>query len=134
MRGLKRSSKIMRPLLFVLGWLLFCLGFVGAFVPVLPTTPLMLLALWCFSRSSKRFHDWLYTHRLFGPPLQQWHKHRVIPLVAKAVAVLFMTLSLVYVFGYSVTPAWVKVGMTSTMAIGFWFILTKPSVPPDKEQ
>jgi uncharacterized membrane protein YbaN (DUF454 family) len=124
----------MRPLLFILGWLLFGLGFVGAFVPVLPTTPLMLLALWCFSRSSKRFHDWLYNHRLFGPPLQQWHEHRVIPLAAKAIAVLFMTLSLVYVFGYSVTPAWVKILMTSTMAIGFWFILTKPSVPPDKEQ
>jgi uncharacterized membrane protein YbaN (DUF454 family) len=124
----------MRPLLFILGWLLFGLGFVGAFVPVLPTTPLMLLALWCFSRSSKRFHDWLYTHRLFGPPLQQWHEHRVIPLAAKVVSVLFMTLSLVYVFGYSVTPAWVKILMTSTMAIGFWFILTKPSVPPDKEQ
>jgi uncharacterized membrane protein YbaN (DUF454 family) len=124
----------MRPLLFILGWLLFGLGFVGAFVPVLPTTPLMLLALWCFSRSSKRFHDWLYTHRIFGPPLQQWHKHRVIPLAAKVVSVLFMTLSLVYVFGYSVTPAWVKILMTSTMAIGFWFILTKPSVPPDKEQ
>ena len=79
----------MRPLLFILGWLLFGLGFVGAFVPVLPTTPLMLLALWCFARSSNRFHDWLYAHQVFGPPLQQYREHRVIPLVAKCVAVLF---------------------------------------------
>jgi uncharacterized membrane protein YbaN (DUF454 family) len=124
----------MRPLFFILGWLLFCLGFVGAFVPVLPTTPLMLLALWCFSRSSERFHHWLYTHKIFGPPLQQWNEHQVIPLSAKLVAAFFMTASLVYVFVFSTTPIWVKVVMTSTMAIGFWFILTKPSAPPDKKQ
>lgn len=122
----------MRAIYFTFGWLFFCVGFVGAFVPVLPTTPLMLLALWCFSRSSKRFHDWLYTHRLFGPPLQQWHEYRVIPLVAKYVAVFFMSASLVYLFVYSVTPVWVKVLMTSSMAIGCWFILTKPSSPPEK--
>jgi uncharacterized membrane protein YbaN (DUF454 family) len=127
------DDEYMRPLYFTLGWLLFCLGFIGAFVPVLPTTPLMLLALWCFSRSSDRFHDWLYTHKIFGPPLQQWHHHRVIPLGAKIIAVLFMTGSLVYLFLFSTTPAWVKVLMTLTMAIGFWFILTKPSVPPENE-
>ena len=93
----------MRPLFFILGWLLFGLGFVGAFVPVLPTTPLMLLALWCFSRSSDRFHDWLYTHKIFGPPLQQWQEHRVIPLAAKLIAVFFMAASLVYLFVFSVT-------------------------------
>jgi len=120
----------MRPLLFTLGWLLFALGFVGAFVPVLPTTPLMLLALWCFSRSSDRFHNWLYNHGVFGPPLQQWQQHRVIPRTAKFVAVFFMTASLIYVFGFLDTPVWVKVLMSATMAIGFWFILTKPSSPP----
>lgn len=124
----------MRPLLFILGWLLFGLGFVGAFVPVLPTTPLMLLALWCFSRSSDRFHDWLYTHKIFGPPLQQWNEHRVIPRAAKVIAVVFMTGSLGYLFVFSVTAVWVKALMTSTMAFGIWFVLTKPSIPPKDEQ
>ena len=121
----------MRPFLFILGWLLFALGFVGAFLPVLPTTPFMLLALWCFARSSDRFHDWLYTHRLFGPPLQQWHEYRVIPLAAKLTALFFMSASLIYLFVFLVTPVWVKALMTSTMAFGIWFILTKPSVPPE---
>lgn len=124
----------MRPLLFILGCLLFCLGFVGAFVPVLPTTPFMLLALWCFSRSSERFHDWLYHHRVFGPPMQQWHQHRVIPTGAKAVAILFMSLSMVYLFTYSSAPAWVKALMTATVAVGFWFILSQPSTPPDEKE
>jgi uncharacterized membrane protein YbaN (DUF454 family) len=124
----------MRPLYFALGWLFFCVGFVGAFLPVLPTTPLMLLALWCFSRSSKRFHDWLYTHKLFGPPLQQWQEHRVIPLTAKVVAVVFMSGSLVYLYIFLDSPVWIKVLMSSTMAVGFWFILTKPSSPPENQQ
>jgi uncharacterized membrane protein YbaN (DUF454 family) len=129
----RKDVMIMRPLFFALGWLFFAVGFVGVFVPVLPTTPLMILALWCFSRSSKRFHNWLYTHRLFGPPLQQWEEHGVIPPVAKYVAVVFMSLSLVYLYGFLITPVWVKVVMTATIAFGLWFILSKPSNPPDTE-
>lgn len=124
----------MRPLLFTLGCLLFALGFVGAFVPVLPTTPFMLLALWCFSRSSQRFHDWLYHHRVFGPPMQQWHEHRVIPAPAKAIAIVFMSLSMVYLFAFSAAPTWVKIVMTTTVAIGFWFILSRPSTPPEQNE
>ena len=122
----------MRFLLFILGWLLFGLGFVGAFVPVLPTTPLMLLALWCFARSSTRFHDWLYAHRVFGPPLQQYREHRVIPLAAKCVAVLFMSASLVYMFVFLKVAVWMKILLTGGMALGAWFILSKPSLPPDE--
>lgn len=122
----------MRPLLFVLGCLLFGLGFVGMFVPVLPTTPLMLLALWCFARSSQRFHDWLYTHRVFGPPLQQYRRHRVIPVVAKSTAIVFMAASLVYLFVFLQIAVWVKVLVTALMALGAWFILSRPSFPPEE--
>lgn len=121
----------MRPLLFILGWLLFGLGVVGVFLPVLPTTPFMLLALWCFARSSDRFHDWLYTHRLFGPPLQLWTKHKVIPLAAKRIALFFMTVSLIYLFVFLDVAIWAKALMSTSMALGAWFILTKPSLPPE---
>ena len=124
----------MRHLYFSLGWLLFGVGFVGVFVPVLPTTPLMLLSLWCFSRSSDRFHDWLFNHKIFGPPLQQWHKHRVIPLAAKFVAIFFMAGSLVYMFVFMTAPVWARALMLISMAFGGWYILTKPSVPPEKKQ
>ena len=122
----------MRPLLFIVGWLLFGLGFVGMFVPVLPTTPLMLLALWCFARSSDRFHDWLYTHRVFGPPLQRYREYRVIPVVAKCFALLFMTASLVYLFVFLKIAVWVKVLISGSMALAAWFILSKPSLPPEE--
>lgn len=122
----------MRLFLFILGLLLFGLGCVGVFVPVLPTTPLMLLALWCFARSSQRFHDWLYTHRIFGPPLQQYRKYRVIPVVAKSAALVFMTASLVYLFVFLQTAIWLKVLIASGMALGAWFIMSKPSLPPEE--
>lgn len=122
----------MRPLLFILGWLLFGLGFVGVFVPVLPTTPLMLLALWCFARSSQRFHDWLYTHPKFGPPLQQYRRHGVIPVAAKSAALIFMAASLVYLFVFLQIAVWIKALVTASMALGAWFILSKPSLPPEE--
>jgi len=120
----------MRLLYFSLGCLFFCIGFVGVFLPIVPTTPFMLLALWGFSRSSPRFHNWLYTHRLFGPPLQQWQKFRVIPPVAKYCSVFFMLTSLVYLSLFTTTPVWIILIVAAIMAYGGWFILTKPSYPP----
>lgn len=122
----------MRLFFFILGWFFFALGVVGAFLPVLPTTPIMLLALWCFARSSDRFHNWLYTHRVFGPPLQQWQEYRVIPVVAKCTAVFFMTASLIYVFVFSDVVIWARVVMSVSMALGAGYILTKPSFPPEE--
>jgi len=120
----------MRLIFFTLGWTFFGLGLLGAFLPVLPTTPFMLLALFMFAKSSERFHNWLYHHRVFGPPLQSWHQHRVIPAKAKIMSVSMMSLSLVYVILYSPIPVWMIVVTGLLMAYGAWFVLTKPSVAP----
>jgi uncharacterized membrane protein YbaN (DUF454 family) len=124
----------MRPLYFTLGWVFFGVGFAGAFVPVLPTTPFMLLALWSFSRSSPRFHDWLYNHKFFGPPLQQWHEHHVIPPVAKFFALFFMCVAIIYLYFFSTIAIWIKLAAGAIIAYGAWFILSKPSRPPAQQQ
>ena len=116
-----------RHLYFILGWIFFVIGGIGAFLPVLPTTPFMLLALWAFSKSSERFHHWLYHHRVLGPPLQQWQQYRVIPRMAKFMAVSVMLLSSVYLLFFSVIHPAVKVVAILIMAYGMYFILTKPS-------
>jgi hypothetical protein len=110
-----------------LGWLFFGLGVVGAFLPVLPTTPFMILSLWAFSNSSEKLRTWLYTHRIFGPPLQRWHEHRVIPPRAKMASVGAMSLSLGYLVFFS-GLAWPWILATGAlMAYGAFFVLTKPS-------
>jgi uncharacterized membrane protein YbaN (DUF454 family) len=123
----------MRSLYFLLGWCFFGLGAVGTVVPGLPTTPFMLLALWAFSKSSQRFHDWLYAHPVFGPPLQQWRSHRVIPGKAKLLAVATMAASLVYLTFFTDISVWIKVGTGLVMLYGAAFILTKPSRIPEQQ-
>ena len=120
----------MKPVYFLLGWCFFGVGAVGALVPGLPTTPFMLLALWAFAKSSRRFHDWLYHHRLFGPPLQQWQAHRVIPLKAKVLALLTMAASLAYLALFTQVSPWLKGVTAMVMLYGAAFILSKPSRVP----
>ncbi|UCC57403.1 MAG: YbaN family protein [Gammaproteobacteria bacterium] len=116
----------------MLGWCFFGLGAVGTVVPGLPTTPFMLLALWAFSKSSRRFHLWLYTHPLFGPPLQQWRSHRVIPDRAKYLALATMAVSFVYLAFFTEVSAWLKALIALLMLYGATFILSKPSRVPEQ--
>jgi len=120
----------MRHLYLLLGWSFFGLGAIGVVVPGLPTTPFMLLALWAFSKSSQRFHDWLYAHPLFGPPLQRWRTHRVIPGTAKLLALLTMGISLGYLVLFSGADGWLLVLTVLLMLVGALFILGQPSRVP----
>jgi hypothetical protein len=120
-----------RWLLLAVGWLFVALGAAGAILPLLPTTPLLLVALWAFSASSERFHRWLWTHRIFGPALQAWRHDRVIPLRAKVVALATMIASLAYVGLVRRSPAWVLALMLAAMLPGVIFITRFPSRRPE---
>ena len=61
-----------RALLIALGWLSVAIGIAGIFLPLVPTVPLLLLAAWCFTRSSQRAHRWLFNHPKLGPVVRQW--------------------------------------------------------------
>jgi uncharacterized membrane protein YbaN (DUF454 family) len=124
----------MRLVYFLLGWCFFALGAVGTVVPGLPTTPFMLLALWAFAKSSQRFHNWLYAHPVFGPPLQQWHDHRVISGKAKLLSVSTMTASFVYLGFFTDVSVWVKTVTALVMLYGAVFILSKPSRAPGQRE
>jgi len=119
-----------RRVYIALGFAFVAIGIVGIVLPVLPTTPFMLLALWSFARSSQRFHDWLLNHPRFGPSLQRWNDHGVIPAKTKLSAVAIMSLSLVFLIGFSTAPPIAVIAAALLMLIGALFILTRPSRPP----
>jgi uncharacterized protein len=117
-----------RWLFLALGFFFVGVGVLGAFLPVLPTTSPLLVALWAFSRSSRRFHRWLYTHPRFGPRLQEWKKYGTIPVKVKVSAVSMMLLSLTILI---VTHAkWqVLTAAGALMLVGATYILSRPSRP-----
>ena len=111
------------------GWLFVALGVAGVVLPVLPTTPFLLLALWAFSRSSVRFHDWLYHHPRLGPPLQRWRRERVVPLKVKLLAAASMLASLAWV-SLAGRVHWSAVAATAVaVAAGLAFLARVPSRP-----
>jgi uncharacterized membrane protein YbaN (DUF454 family) len=88
---------------FALGWVLVALGFIGALLPVMPTTIFLIGAAGCFARSSPRFETWLLDHKWFGPSLRRWRANRAIPLPAKMMAIGSMAGGYA-IFVYGVRP------------------------------
>lgn len=84
----------MKYLWITVGWTSVCLGVAGAFLPLLPTTPFLLLAAYAFSQGSERWHQWLTTHPKLGPPIEAWRTHRAITRKLKIYATLSMLLIL----------------------------------------
>ena len=71
---------------FILGWLFLSLGVIGLFLPLLPTTPFLLLAAASFTRSSDRFYSWLINHPMMGTYIRNYREHHAITLQAKIVS------------------------------------------------
>ncbi|PDT85785.1 YbaN family protein [Sinorhizobium sp. BJ1] len=85
-----------RVVLLGLGWAMIGLGLVGIFLPLMPTTPFLLLAAWLFARSSPDLERWLLDHSLFGQPLREWREAGAISRGAKICAISFMTAGFAY--------------------------------------
>ncbi len=98
----------MRGVFLVLGTLALVLGVLGIFLPLLPTTPFVLLAAACYARGSRRFYEWLLAQRTFGPIVHEWQQHRSIPYKAKIAAVVLMSLTLGTSIMFFVRPLWLK--------------------------
>lgn len=115
-----------------LGWLCVGVGFAGIVLPVLPTTPFLIVAAWAFSSSSRRFHDWLYFHPRFGPSIQAWRDHRVIPRRAKVFAVSTMLGSLGYVSLFVAETWHLPVGAGAGMAVVAAYVVSRPGRVPNE--
>jgi uncharacterized membrane protein YbaN (DUF454 family) len=102
----------------MLGFFFLALGAVGIFLPLLPTTPLVLLATGCFARSSERWHQWVLKNPTFGPMVKNWEDRRCVSLRVKWIAYL----SMIGVGGYSVLfavePVWAKLAGSLLILVG----------------
>jgi uncharacterized membrane protein YbaN (DUF454 family) len=104
------------------------LGIAGIVLPLVPTTPFLLLAAFAFARSSPRLHDWLLAHPRLGPPINDWRTHRAISRRAKGLAVGAMAAAL----GLSIAtglPVWLVAVQAVVLALVAAFILTRPDGP-----
>jgi len=90
----RHDSRAVRAFFLVLGTLFVALGIAGAVLPVLPTTPFMLLAAACYARASARFYNWLLNHPAFGPTILEWRRHRAIRWRVKLTAIALMSTTL----------------------------------------
>lgn len=107
-----------------LGFLLVGLAALGFVLPVLPGTPFLLGAAWCFARSSEKWHRWLLESDLFGPVIRNWEERRCISLRTKIVALSSMVLvgGTSVIFGVEVT--WLRVVAIILMAVGSVAVLS----------
>lgn len=128
-------SRFVRSLYLTVGGAALLLGVLGIFLPLLPTTPLILLAAACFARSSERLHRILLAQRHLGPILHEWEAHRAMPPGVKPWAYLLMAAS----FGASilvVDSPWHRallLALAVVLAVLLWRVPVRPhdTTPPD---
>ncbi len=108
-QALMVRNPLLRRLLVALGAISLALGVVGIVLPVLPTTPFLLLTAALWSRSSERFHVWLLTPRFFGPPITRYRRDHCIPARTKALAITMLAVSMTITIVWFIPVPAVKV-------------------------
>lgn len=92
------KAAIKKPLLIAAGWFFVALGMLGIIMPLFPTTPFLLLAVWAFSKSSPELAERIRNHRLAGPYIRDWQDAGVIPPKAKVLALGMMAAMVSYLY------------------------------------
>ena len=103
-KDIEVKSRMIRYVLVILGWLAVALGVLGIFLPLLPTTPFLLLASACFMRGSPKLNQWLHQHPQLGPILVNWHQHGAVTSVVKRRGRVMIVLS--FSFSIVMVPLW----------------------------
>lgn len=121
------GAAVLRGVYLVAGLLFVALGFIGAFLPVLPTTPFLILAAACFARSSRRLERRLLDHPRFGPMLLDWRRRGAIPRKAKMMSLAGTALGfLLFWLGSNPGPL-LLASVAVLMLGGLAYVFTRPS-------
>ena len=122
-----RRAPLARPLWLALGFVCLALAFVGALLPLMPTTIFVILAAGCFAHSSPRFETWLLNHRQFGPTLRAWRAERAISRRGKTAACVGMAGGYGLFFVAAHPALWLAALVGALMAACAAFVLTRPA-------
>lgn len=125
LRG-RLSGKLARGLWAAGGFFFVGLGLIGIALPVLPTTPFLILAAGCFARSSPRMEAWILGHPKFGPLVRDWQARGAIPRRAKQLAIVSMAASFAILWGLLQAPAMVLGIVGATLALTSLWIWSRP--------
>lgn len=106
-----------RWILVILGTISLILGIIGIFLPLLPTTPFLLLTAFLYFRSSTKAYNWLISHKYFGPYIINYREKKIIPLRAKVLALILMWVSILNCIIFLIDKIWVNI-LLLTIAIG----------------
>lgn len=119
------AAGIRRWFFLVLGWAAVGLGIIGIALPLLPTTPFLLVAAWAFAKASPRLRRWLHDHPRFGPFLTDWHEQGAIPPRAKVLAVGGLLVSWIVILTTAASPIVPMVAGLGMGAVGT-YVVTRP--------
>ncbi|MEY8710561.1 DUF454 family protein [Mangrovibacter phragmitis] len=123
---------MLRFILIMSGWLSVALAVLGVVLPLLPTTPFVLLAAWCFARSSPRFHHWLLYRSWFGSYLRHWQQYRAMPPGAKPRAIALVAVT--FAISLWVVKLWWVRGILVVMLLLLFIFLARIPVVDEKQQ
>lgn len=123
---------MLRLLILTIGILSFTLGVIGIFLPILPTTPFILLAAACFARSSERFHQWILNHKYFGNTLKNWEGNKTITKRAKIISLTFLNISIAFSLYILAPNKYLMIFLLVTDIIMTLYLLSIPTTPPPK--
>ncbi|MEM6681965.1 MAG: YbaN family protein [Pseudomonadota bacterium] len=121
-----QTGWLTRAIFGFVGIAALALGIVGIFVPLLPTTPLVILSAACFAKASPRVENWLLQHKTFGPMIINWRRNRAIPIGAKVAACVGVVAGFTLFSVFSSPPLWLQ-GIVAVILFAVTaYVVTRP--------
>ena len=125
------TNPVVRVILIIAGWILVALGFIGMFLPVMPTTIFWILSAACFARSSEKFYNWVINNKRFGKFIRDFYEKRGITLKGKIISIGMMNLAIICSVIFAVKILWVKIVMLAVSFLVSIYILSLNTIRED---
>ena len=105
----KKPNQLLKWILIIAGTVCLGLGIIGIFLPILPTTPLLLLAAACYARSSKKFYDWLLNNRIIGSYIKNYREGKGVPLKVKIFSISLLWITILFSVCFIIQVIWIRI-------------------------